>query len=142
MKRKQLIAVCLMLMLSLSLTAGIMHPKFKAVCFAAAHSKALEQRIESKSGMPEGIGIISFNEWNGTHPMTEFVLSRIGGTLCGCYYSPDDVPRTFQNEDAPLKPKGKGWKWNGKMRSGTTYRLRENWFYFEVKTNQKKGVIL
>lgn len=68
--------------------------------------------------------------------MYEFLLGfGIGDKqYWGVYYSPDDVPLSFQNTDVPLSPNGDGiWTWQTEEDNhGTTKKITDKWYYFEA----------
>ena len=70
----------------------------------------------------------------GEHEMVEYTVATAGSTYYGFYYSPDDVPLAFQNTDTPLTEADGGWVWQAEGDNhGRTYRLKEDWFYFEAE---------
>ena len=72
-------------------------------------------------------------EWDGVHKMVEYTVTAAGSTYYGFYYSPDDVPLAFQNTDTALTESDGGWVWQAEGDNhGRTYRLAEDWFYFEA----------
>lgn len=103
------------------------------------HRPALEEQM----GLWEQDGTLSYtenwkavNHWSGEHEMVEYLVEAAGDTYRGFYYSPEDVPLAFQNTDVSLVPAGKkkGWIWTSEGDNrGWTYRLAEQWFYFEAK---------
>lgn len=139
-RQRQFAAAALMLVLSLAAALGLAHPKSRAVQFTMMHAGQLEECIQANGAIPADIGIMAFHAWDGRHPMTEFVLSHRGGQISGCYYSPDDVPCAFRNEETVLSPQGRYWNWAGRKWYGRTQRLRQNWFYFEAQPAEKRGM--
>lgn len=73
------------------------------------------------------------NLWPGEHDMAEYIVTVLGDTYYGFYYSPDDVPLAFQNTQVLLAPFEEGWIWTAEGDNhGTTRRITEKWFYFEA----------
>ena len=103
------------------------------------HRPALEQQMslwEQNGTLSNTENWKAVNHWSGEHEMVEYLVTTAGDTYYGFYYSPDDVPLAFQNTDAPLAPAEteKGWIWTAEGDNrGRTYRLAEQWFYFEAK---------
>jgi len=90
-------------------------------------------KLEEAGVTPIVPGIQYVNEWGGEHYMKEYVLGGGSGHWWGCYYSPSDLPLAFQNVPAELKHEGNSFTWEHENRKGSTYRLRENWYYFEAE---------
>ena len=55
-------------------------------------------------------------------------------TYYGFYYSPNDVPVPYANEDYPLTEKNQNkWIWNGEGdNGGVIKKIRDNWYYYEA----------
>lgn len=106
--------------------------------FVSMYGGQIEKHIQAGDSVPEDLGCLDVNIWQGEHPMMEFMLSGWGigsGTrYYGCYYSPDDVPLAFQNYGTALTQDGpESWTWTGEGDNhGATQRIQENWFYFEA----------
>lgn len=108
-------------------------PENRVKRFVFQNHMGLEQSYQLGT-VPAGIGYKSFNFWDGEHPMMEFILFTRGGTYYGCYYSPDNVPLSFQNTEIGLTQTAKTeWSWqdNGDNR-GRTFRIIDKWFYFDA----------
>ena len=73
----------------------------------------------------------------GGHPIGEFCFGPSilhGRQYYGCYYSPDDVPRGFQNVEVTLVPDGENrWTWRAEGDNhGMTKKISDKWYYFEA----------
>ena len=74
----------------------------------------------------------------GKHDIVEFFYSGKGivpaSVYYGFYYSPDDVPVSHQNGEAPVREVKEGeWEWNGiGDNGGVTKKIKENWYYYEA----------
>lgn len=79
-------------------------------------------------------GYDAVNSWEGTHLMTEFVIMSYGDTVYGCYYSPDDEPLAFQNDDVQLSQDGHSyWEWKiNDNKYGATSKIMDQWYFFEI----------
>ena len=107
-------------------------PYHHALRFVEQNAAELSTLIDTGRPLPLDLGWQFYNYWDGEHPMTEFILDAKGGTYYGVYYSPDDVPLSFQNAGLPLEEDSEGgWTWetDGNNR-GTTQRLQPGWYYF------------
>ena len=132
MKKKVFTVSILGLVAVLGLLAWRNTPYKQAVRFIQQNGPELTRLIDSGQPLPLDLGWQFYNCWDGEHPMTEFILSAHDGTYYGVYYSPDDVPLSFQNSGAALEnaPEG-GWQWKGKgVSHGTTQKIEDGWYYF------------
>lgn len=136
-RREQIRAGVALLLAAALIVGGILwgvRPEGRAWRFVAAHGQELEQRMAAGEGVPNYPGLVTFNWWPGEHDMVEFILSTLGDTYHGCYYSPDGVPLAFQNEAVELTPEGGGWSWQGEggAHHGSTRLISGRWYYFEA----------
>lgn len=82
--------------------------------------------------------IESMYVFEGEHNMVEFMVDSDGiippAQYYGFYYSPDDVPLTFQNVKVPLTEyKENEWEWKEEGDNhGITKKITECWYYFEA----------
>jgi len=139
-KRMKLVLIILSCVLSIALVSIYSVPKLRAVLFVKIYHELIEQNLRESNGtcVPAGeavlLGYKYVNNWENSHPMTEFIIMTYGDTYYGCYYSSDDVPVAFQNTDVPLSQEGKNsWKWisEGDNR-GFTSKIMERWYYFKA----------
>ena len=109
-------------------------PLVRAERFAAAHGAELEAALEGDGIIPARIGYKTYNLWGEDNEMAEFILSAWGDTYYGCYWSRRDVPMAFQGVDIPLTQTEDGrWTWAAQGDNhGVTWKLSENWYYFEA----------
>lgn len=137
MKRKYmilLVAVLVLVVLFFYRTNPLRH----AQMFVSMYADQIEKSIQAGEGVPEDLGCLEVNTWDGAHPMMEFTLSGwgIGSDIryYGCYYSPEDVPLPFQKADVPLTQEVTGiWTWVGEGDNrGSTQKIKDNWYYFEA----------
>ena len=113
------------------------NPLRHAQTFVSMYSDHIENSIRAQEGIPDNLGCLDVNEWDGAHFMVEFTLSGWGigsGTrYYGCYYSPDGVPLPFQNSGEALTQDGHDyWVWNDGGNHGATQKIKDNWYYFEA----------
>lgn len=70
--------------------------------------------------------------------IVEFMVKGYGlvpsSTYIGFYYSENDIPAAFQNENRELnKIKQNRWEWIGTGDNhGITIKIRNNWYYYEA----------
>lgn len=135
-KKRFTIAVVCMLFLALASIYSV--PKLRTVLFVKMYYELIEENLKAGNGVPAEeavfLGYKYVNSWDGSYPMTEFVIMTYGDTYYGCYYSPDDVPLAFQNTEATLKQTGKNtWKWEAEGDNhGSISRIMEHWYYFNA----------
>lgn len=114
------------------------NPFLRVKTFIYLHHSRIEEPLLDHNGVPVIWGVKSHNTWEGEHDMTEFVLFYSGfgseTTYYGCYYSWDDVPLAFQNQDVELVQNGHAyWKWKGEGDNrGATQKILDHWYYFEA----------
>ena len=113
-------------------------PKFRITLFVNMYHELIEENLKINNGVPADeavfLGYKYVNSWEGSHPMTEFVIMTYGDTYYGCYYSPDDVPLAFQNTEAALIQENQNlWKWTDEGDNhGTTSKIRGKWYFFKA----------
>lgn len=111
-------------------------PERKAAQFVAQNGSAFSELVDSEQAIPKTFNGVTVDVWNGEHLMYEFLLgSGIGEyQYWGIYYSPDDVPLSFQNTDVPLSENGEErWTWQAEGDNhGTTQKIAPKWYYFEA----------
>ena len=109
--------------------------------FVAKNAEVLEESLgtDLSGGYPGGLGIQYYNCWgeDSGHPIGEFCFGPSilhGRQYYGCYYSPDDVPRGFQNVEVTLVPDGENrWTWRAEGDNrGMTKKIQDRWYYFEA----------
>ena len=135
--KKRIRTLAVLLLAALLVLGGLcwyLQPEGRARRFVAAHAQELEARLAAGEGVPNYPGLVTFNWWPGEHDMVEFILSALGNTYYGCYYSPDGVPLAFQNTRSELTPDGEaGWTWQAEGDNhGSTRLISGRWYYFEA----------
>lgn len=139
MKKEIKIGIILMVcILVLSVICIYSVPKLRVSLFVNAYHELIEESLAASHGVPADDAVLfgydAVNSWEGTHPMTEFVIMAYGDTYYGCYYSPDDVPLAFQNTDVKVMQSGHDyWEWeaDGDNR-GSTSKIMSHWYFFEA----------
>ena len=107
----------------------------RAEQFVEEHADTLEPLLDADAPLPVLPGVVTCSSWDAEHPMDEFLFGfQLGVPYSGCYYSPDDVPLSFQNASPDLKQDGENrWSWQGRGDNhGATVKLRDKWYYFEA----------
>lgn len=75
----------------------------------------------------------------GEHPMLQFSACGFGiapaSVYYGFYYSPNDVPLTYQNaEEELMKEADDKWQWKGEGdNGGVTYKIKDKWYYYKAR---------
>lgn len=135
-KRKWIVAIIIILLIAV---VGIYFiPKLRVGLFVHNYHKQIEASLADGLGVPADDAVLfgyeAVNSWEGTHPMTEFVIMSFGDTLYGCYYSPDDEPLAFQNADVQLSQDGHSyWEWKiNDSKYGSTSKIMVQWYFFEA----------
>ena len=135
-KRKWIIAVIIVLIVALGSVYSI--PKLRVSLFVHSYHELIEDGLAGGNGVPADDAVLFgydyVNSWEGTHPMTEFVIMSYGDTYYGCYYSPDDVPLAFQNTDVEVTQDGHDyWEWEAEGDNhGSTSKIMEHWYFFKA----------
>lgn len=113
-------------------------PKLRVRMFVNLYHELIEEGLADGNGVPADdavfLGYKAVNSWDGSYPMTEFIVFCRGDTYYGCYYSPDDVPLAFQNTDVELKQKKQEtWEWNAEGdNKGSTSKIMDKWYFFKA----------
>ena len=134
LKRFVVIGIVLLLILGVILA----NPKFRTTIFVHSYHKLIEDALVAGNGVPadETVfwGYKMVNSWEKEHEMTEFIISIIGDTYYGCYYSPEDLPLAFQNTEVKLVQNGHDyWEWQTEGdNQGSTSKIMDCWYYFEA----------
>ena len=129
------VLVCVLLLSALSIYTV---PQLRVSHFVNTYHTLIEDGLKAGNGVPADDAVIlgykAVNSWEGTHPMTEFVIMAWGNTYYGCYYSPDDVPLAFQNTDVELTQDGHDyWEWKADGDNhGSTSKILEHWYFFKA----------
>lgn len=131
--------------LAVILIAGVLlisNPRVRTNLFVRLYHEQIEDGLKMHGGVPAADAVLfgyeTVNTWPGEHQMVEFLISGFGlgsaTSYYGCYYSPDDVPLTFQNGNEKLTQCGHdSWKWQGKGdNQGKTMKIMDHWYYFEA----------
>lgn len=111
-------------------------PETKSKQFVEQHATSFSALLDSGQSIPSTWDGQAVDVWTGDHVMYEFTLGSGMGDrqYWGVYYSPDDVPLSFQNTDVPLSTHGDGtWTWRTEGDNhGTTKKITDKWYYFEA----------
>ena len=120
-------------------------PEQRVSRFVARYGAELAEILKDEppgipTDVPEKLGGVNYrysHDWLGEHPMDEFFFGSSllhGRQYYGCYYSPDDEPRGFQNTAVTLVPDGADcWTWRAEGDNrGMTKKLTNNWYYYEA----------
>ncbi len=112
-------------------------PQLRVRLFAYTYHEQVEEGIAENSGVPASDAVIGgykyVNRWSDDPRMTEFVLLEYGIYYYGCYYSPEDVPFSFQNITDNLTEKTENrWEWQKDSSWGYTIKMFDNWYYFKA----------
>lgn len=137
-KKKNLIVIAVILLVAIlvgwQLWANA--PERKAARFVAQNGSEFSELVDGGQAIPEAFNGVPLDVWDGEHRVYEFVLGSGTGErqYWGVYYSPDDVPLSFQNTDVQLLENGKeSWTWQAEGDNhGTTQRIAPQWYYFEA----------
>lgn len=120
-----LLAICILLAAIFSVYS---FPKQRAAVFVKLYHEQIEEALSHGHGVPAEDAVIfgydAVNSWDGTYPMTEFILQSRGDTYYGCYYSPEDVPLPFQNTPVILRPDAETHG-SGRQKATTVVRPRK-----------------
>lgn len=134
-RKISLLAICILLAAIFSVYSL---PKLRAAVFVKLYHEQIEEALSHGHGVPAEDAVIfgydAVNSWDGTYPMTEFILQSRGDTYYGCYYSPEDVPLAFQNTPVILRPDaGDAWQWQAEGNNrGSTSKITDCWYFFEA----------
>lgn len=139
MKKGITIAIIILTgLIFLSLLGVYTIPKLRVSLFVHVHHERIEESLRTSGGVPAdnrlALGYKGVNTWEGSHPMTEFVIMSWGSNYYGCYYSPDAVPLPFQNAAVSLTPMGENcwiWRAEGDNR-GETSEIIARWYFFKA----------
>ena len=141
MKKKKRIVTIILWLAALAVLFIWSSPEQKVDRFVAKYAEVLEESLgtDLSGGYPGGLGIQYYNCWgeDSGHPNGEFCFGSSllhGRQYYGCYYSPDDVPRGFQNVEVTLVPDGENcWTWHAEGDNrGMTKKIQDRWYYFEA----------
>ena len=141
MKKKKRIVTIILWLAALAVLFIWSSPEQKVDRFVAKNAEVLEESLgtDLSGGYPGGLGIQYYNCWgeDSGHPIGEFCFGPSilhGRQYYGCYYSPDDVPRGFQNVKVTLVPDGENrWTWRAEGDNrGMTKKIQDRWYYFEA----------
>ncbi len=119
------------------LSAAQCSPDRRVRRYVEAHRDALQAAADLHFEQGEHLSysgeFLAVNDWPGRHPMVEYLLFTTGPGYYGFYYSPDDVPLSFQNTDCLLSETATGWQWQSESGNhGSTRRISPCWYYFEA----------
>lgn len=112
-------------------------PQFRVRLFVLVYHEQIEEGIAQNEGVPASDAVIGgykyVDTWSEKPRMTEFVLLEYGDNYYGCYYSPEDIPFSFQNITDTLTEDGKNrWEWHLDEHNGYTSKIFDNWYYFKA----------
>ncbi len=141
MKKKKRIVRIILWLAALAVLFIWSLPEQRVSRFVAKNAEVLEESLgtDLSGGYPGGLGIQYYNCWgeDSGHPIGELCFGPSilhGRQYYGCYYSPDDVPRGFQNVEVTLVPDGENrWTWRAEGDNhGMTKKISDKWYYFEA----------
>ena len=140
MKHKKEIALLLLLFCIVIVVSVINTPEKRTIRYFNSHRTILEEDITNtiETGQASSRLNITFNYWDGEHPIVEYIVVNNGivsaSQYYGFFYSFDNEPVSFQNADESLIPiSEREWNWIGEGDNrGIVRRLDTNWFYFEA----------
>lgn len=132
-KKKRLISVLSVVILLICIVS-FLNPKIRINLFVVLHSGQIEYAYQS-GVYPETFGGKHYTVQNGKHPVIEFsMVGKFGAPYCGCYYSPDDVPRSFQNAYPLVQANADAWTWSDAGGNhGLTEKIKDCWYYYEAR---------
>lgn len=133
---KKFLTVTLIFVLVIS--ALFLIPQLRVRMFVTLYHEQIEEGLRINGGVPADDAVIGgyyyVNSWGEDPEMTEFVILEYGKTFYGCYYSPEDVPFSFQNKTDELIQKSENrWVWDKDTESGVTSKIADNWYYFKAE---------
>lgn len=123
------------------IVAGLANsPSKRTIRYFNSHRATLEDGILKtiETGRAASKLDITFNYWDGEHPIIEYMVVNRGivsaSKYYGFFYSFDNEPVSFQNSNQPLAQISETeWTWSGEGDNhGIVRRLDTNWFYFEA----------
>ena len=140
MKHKKGIALLLLLFCVAIVVSAINTPEKRTIRYFNSHRIILEEDIMNtiETGQASSRLNLTFNYWDGEHPIVEYIVVNSGivsaSQYYGFFYSFDNEPVPFQNADESLIPiSEQEWNWIGEGDNrGIVRRLDTNWFYFEA----------
>ncbi len=140
MKHKKGIALLLLLFCVAIVVSAINTPEKRTIRYFNSHRIILEEDIMNtiETGQASSRLNLTFNYWDGEHPIVEYIVVNSGivsaSQYYGFFYSFDNEPVSFQNADESLIPiSEQEWNWIGEGDNrGIVRRLDTNWFYFEA----------
>ena len=141
MKRKTVFALALLLLCTAVITAAANTPEKRTLRLFNRYRETLESEIAAclETGQIGSELPLTFNYWDGEHPVVEYIAAGQGlapsSRYYGFFYSFDGTPVSFQNAGAPLtETSEETWTWRGEGDNrGLVRRLDGKWFYFEAE---------
>ena len=141
MKKRVLALLAAVLCAAVLITALWCTPEQRTLrWFARNQAELTQDAFSACAGAPlRSTGRVSANYWDGEHPIVEYIVVSRGivpaSSYCGVFYSPDDVPASFQNSGETLSPVSDiEWTWQGDGDNrGLVRALGDHWFYFEAR---------
>lgn len=134
--------ILFLLFVSVLIAAGFTNsPSKRTIRYFNSHRAALEDNVLEtiETGRASSKLDITFNYWDGEHPIIEYITVNRGiasaSKYYGFFYSFDNEPVSFQNSNQPLAQISETeWTWDGEGDNhGIVRRLDTNWFYFEAE---------
>ncbi|MDO4664300.1 MAG: hypothetical protein Q4A59_05390 [Erysipelotrichaceae bacterium] len=132
--------ICLILAMIIVVVVGaisLSNPKRKTLNYFHANKETLISDIEENE-TPTCSLDLTYNYWNGEHPIVEYIVDNQGiapsSKYYGFFYSYDGKPVAFQNANIELVPiSDTEWEWHGKGDNhGYVEFIEGNWYYFEA----------
>ncbi len=136
MRKRKIISIFSVFLVAV-LVCSFFVPQIRVRLFAYGYHEQIEENIYENQGVPASDAVIGgykyVNTWSEDPQMTEFVILRYGEYYYGCYYSPEDVPFSFQNiTDNLIENSGNRWEWQKDESEGYTAKMFDNWYYFKA----------
>ena len=120
MKHKKGIALLLLLFCVAIVVSAINTPEKRTIRYFNSHRIILEEDIMNtiETGQASSRLNLTFNYWDGEHPIVEYIVVNSGivsaSQYYGFFYSFDNEPVSFQNADESLIPiSEQEWNWIG-----------------------------
>ena len=136
MRKRKIISIFSVFLVAV-LVCSFFVPQIRVRLFAYGYHEQIEESIAENQGVPASDAVIGgykyVNTWSEDPRMTEFLILRYGEYYYGCYYSPEDVPFSFQNiTDNLIENSSNRWEWQKDESEGYTAKMFDNWYYFKA----------
>lgn len=136
MKKRKIISISAVFLIAVLICLFYV-PQVRVRLFAYGYHEQIEYGMADNEGVPANDAVIGgykyVNTWCEDPWMTEFVILKYGKNYYGCYYSPEDVPFSFQDITDNLTADGQNcWKWQENDSKGITSKIFDEWYYFKA----------